>query len=228
VDTWPDTIEALAALQQELSLLRPEPWTPSAGRAPVIGGCIVCFPRGDGGHGNAGDAGWAAAVLWRDGELLATSLARGAGGAEYAAGYLALREGPLLAAAVRGLPARPDVLLANGTGADHPRGFGMATHLGWALELPTVGVTHRPLFATGGEPGPDRGAASPLILDGREVGVMLRTRAGARSLAVTAGWRTDVATAVEVVLMASRGIRTPEPFRHARQAAREFRNRSRV
>ncbi|MBV8941103.1 MAG: endonuclease V [Solirubrobacterales bacterium] len=41
-------------------------------------------------------------------------------------GTLALREGRLLEAAVRALPAMPDVLLVNATGRDHPRGAGLA------------------------------------------------------------------------------------------------------
>jgi hypothetical protein len=56
-------------------------------------------------------------------------------------------EGPLLEAAVRALPAQPDVLLVDATGRDHPRRGGLALHLGAALDLPTVGVTHRPPVA---------------------------------------------------------------------------------
>lgn len=62
---------------------------------------------------------------------------------------LALREGPLLEAAVRALDERPDVLLVNATGRDHPRRAGLAVQLGTLLELPTIGVSHRPLLATG-------------------------------------------------------------------------------
>jgi len=58
---------------------------------------------------------------------------------------LALREGPLLEAAVRALDERPDAA----TGRDHPRRAGLAVQLGTLLELPTIGVSHRPLLATG-------------------------------------------------------------------------------
>src|SRR5439155_270280 len=79
---------------------------------------------------------------------------RGFGGAPSAPGLLALREGSMLAAAVEALEARPDVLLVDATGRDHPRRAGLALHLGAVLDVPTIGVTHRPLRATGPEPGP--------------------------------------------------------------------------
>ena len=66
----------------------------------------------------------------------------------------------MLAAAVEALEVRPDVLLVDATGRDHPRGAGLAFHLGAMLDIPTVGVTHRTLWATGSEPGPRAGDTS--------------------------------------------------------------------
>ena len=40
---------------------------------------------------------------------------------------------------------RPDVLLVEGHGRAHPRGYGLASHIGLILGLPTVGVAKRPL-----------------------------------------------------------------------------------
>jgi deoxyribonuclease V len=148
---------------------------------------------------------------------------RGEAAVGYEPGLLALREGPLLEEAVRALPARPEVLIANATGADHPRGAGLALHLGAALELPSVGVTDHPLIAEGAEPGPLRGDASPLLANGRELARLVRTRAGARLLVVHSGWRTDLDTAVRVVVASTRRARTPEPLRRARREARAAR-----
>jgi deoxyribonuclease V len=111
----------------------------------------------------------------------------------------------------------------NATGRDHPRRGGLALHLGAVLGLPTVGVTHRTLLATGGWPPDERGASSPLVLEGERIGFWLRTRRGTRPLAVHAAWRTDADTAVAVVLAATRRARTPEPLRLARRAARRAR-----
>jgi deoxyribonuclease V len=115
------------------------------------------------------------------------------------------------------------VLMANASERDHPRGAGLALHLGAVLEVPSVGVTDRPLLAAGGEPGTARGATSAVMLAGREVARLLRTRAGARPVVVHPGWRTDLDCAVSVVLGSTRRARTPEPLRRARRAARRAR-----
>jgi deoxyribonuclease V len=212
---WPRTREELIEEQRRLAALRPHPRRFDLGAR--VGGCFVCFERGESGPGSAGDRAWAAAVLRRD-----SAVVRGAAGAAYEPGLLALREGPLLEASVRALREPPDVLVVDATGRDHPRRAGVAVHLGAILDLPTVGVTHRPLAAEGEWPPDERGARSPLLIDGELVGYWLRTRAGTRPLAVHAAWRTHPDTAAEVVLAACR-VRTPEPLRRARQLAREAR-----
>ncbi len=223
---WPSSESELVELQIELAARRPPPWRPNAGR-PLAAGCFLCFARGARGRGHAGEPGWAAAALMRGKRgLLATPVVRGEAGWPYAPGLLALREGPLLEAAVRELPEPPEVLIVNASGRDHPRGAGLALHLGAALDLPSLGITDRPLLAGGPAPGPERGATSPLLLEGREVARWLRTRRGARPVVVHAGWRTDLEAAVTVTARATRRARTPEPLRRARKAAREARGRS--
>jgi deoxyribonuclease V len=212
-------------LQDTLGRATPEPWHPPA-RELAIAGVIVCFQRKLTGMGTDSDPAWAAAAVICGGRCTGSSIVRGQGGAPYQAGLLAVREGPLVEAAVRALPSPSDVLLVNATGRDRPLNAGMALHLGWALSLPTVGVTHRPLFATGDEPGPVCGDRSPLSLNGHVVGARVRTREGARDVSVTPGWRTDVDTAVEVVLKSCMESRTPEPLRQARQLARTARSRT--
>jgi len=216
VSAWPSSPAKLSAAQRALASAMPPLWRPTVGAR--VGGCFVCFERGETGPGRAGDRGWAAAAV--DGDL---SVVGGAAGAPYDAGLLALREGPLLAAAVRALAVSPEVLLVNATGRDHPRRAGLALHLGSVLDLPTVGLTHRTLLAAGEWPPDEPGARAPLFLGGELVGYWLRTKRGRRPLAVHAAWRTDPETAADVVLAANGRARTPEPLRNARRAARTAR-----
>ena len=95
------------------------------------------------------------------------------------------------------------------------------------LGLPTVGVTTRPLVAQGAWPVDQRGATAPLRLDAEVVGYWVRTRPGARPVAVHAAWQTDAQAAVRVVLAATRRTRTPEPLRRARTLARTRRAHTR-
>lgn len=211
-------------MQRVLAATEPGPWWAPATR--VTGACYVCFARGVASAGAHGDRAWSAACVVHGRRVLAEADAIGEAGWPYVPGLLALREGPALEMAVRALAVMPDVLLVDATGRDHPRRAGLALQLGAVLELPTVGVTHRPLLARGAWPDDARGATAPLLLDGEPVGAWLRTRAGARPLAVHAAWRTDVETAVTVVSAATRGHRTPEPLRRARTLARTARARA--
>ncbi len=204
--------------QEALAAAAWTPWRP-LGRF-TVGACYSCFAQAEPGRGRPDDTGWAAAAV--DGEIAVTSAVSPEG---YEPGMLALREGPLLEAAVRALPTVPDVLLVDATGRDHPRRAGLALHLGAVLGLPSVGLTDRPLLARGDEPADERGAASPLEIDGERVGYLLRTRPGTRPICVHAGWRTMPESALEVVLAATARMRTPEPLRLARSAARAARTR---
>jgi deoxyribonuclease V len=180
----------------------------------------VCFPRGLAGPGDAGDRLWAAAVVLRGGRVVDQRVRAGVAGAPYTPGLLALRIGAALEQVMRALDTPPDVLLVDATGRDHPRRAGLALHLGAELGIPTVGVTHRPLLATGDWPADRPGATSPLWIDEDMVACWVRTRPGTRPLVVHPGWAVDLATAVEVVVASARRRRTPEPLRRARRAAR--------
>ena len=183
----------------------------------------MCFPRGLSGRGGAGDPAWAAAAVLRDGQLVDRLVVPGAAGAPYEPGLLALRLGRLMDEVTRGLSTRPDVLLLDATARDHPRGAGLALHLGAVLDLPTVGVTHRPLLAEGGWPEDRRGATTPLRIGETVVGCWMRTQPGVRPLVVHPGWRVDLDTAVGLVARTTTRRRTPEPLRRARQLARRAR-----
>jgi deoxyribonuclease V len=214
--TWPTTRTALEAWQEELAAAPTARFDMDGG---PVGGCFVCFPRGETGAGARGDPAWAAAAA--GGEV---AVVTGEAGAPYVPGLLALREGPLLEAAVRALPRPPAVLLVDATGRDHPRRAGLATALGAVLQIPTIGVTHRPLLAAGEWPDDRRGAAAPLTIGDETVGCWLRVRTGARPLAVHSAWRTDLDTAIAVVLESTARVRTPRPLRAARTAARRARS----
>jgi deoxyinosine 3'endonuclease (endonuclease V) len=136
---WPTNAEELVAVQDELARATAAPWpTPAAmGR---VAACFVCFELGRTGPGVAGDRGWAAACLAGVEGEPPMSIVRGLAETRYGPGLLALRDGPLLEAALRSLPAAPDLLVVNATGRDHPRRAGLALHLGARLGLVKSGV----------------------------------------------------------------------------------------
>lgn len=225
---WPASARALEEEQRRLAALAigADPWRPAAVVRVAVGGVFVALTTGEPHRkAAAGDAAWAAAVVMQGRRVLARAGLKGSTGAPYRPGYLALQHGALLEQVVRLLARLPDLLLVNATGRDHPRGAGLALHLGARLGVPTVGVTDRPLVASGEAPGSKRGSTAPLLLDDEVVGYWLRTRERAHPVAVHGAWRTDPETACRVVMYATRGVRTPEPLRRARAMARARRTR---
>jgi len=228
VEWGPADLAALEREQHRIASLTPSPWRPGSGPLHA-GGAFVAFARGQQGPGRAGDHAFVGAAATSDATEIARAVVEGSAPSPYRPGYLAAREGALLEAGLRSLLAlQPaiDVVLIDATGRDHPRRAGLALHLGALLDIPTIGVTHRPLLASGPEPAASAGSSTELVLNGELVGRWLRTQTGVKPVAVHAAWRTDASSAVEIVQRVTAGARTPEPLRLARMAAREARARS--
>ncbi len=221
--SWPRDAAELEALQRRLAAMAPPPFRAAA--APRVGACFVCFAEDADALAARAEPAWAAAATFEGGRRVAAHVVAGTTAAGYAPGLLALRAGLLLERAVAGLPVRPDVLLVDATGRDHPRRAGLALHLGAVLDLPTVGVTDRPLVAVDVGDAPELAAADPrpLAVGGEVVAYVVRTRGGARPLVAHAAWRTDPATALAVVRAIAGVARTPTPLREARRLARTAR-----
>ena len=138
----------------------------------------------------------------------------------YIPGLLAFREGPAVLAAWSSLKKKPDLLMFDGQGIAHPRGVGIASHMGLWLERPTIGVAKSRLYGRHTEVGPRRGDQADLLdKNGGVIGAVLRTREKTNPLYVSPGHLMDVTHAVEFVLACSMGYRLPEPTRWAHKVA---------
>ncbi len=133
----------------------------------------------------------------------------------YISGLLSFREAPAILAAVQKLPSRPDLLMCDGQGTAHPRGFGLGCHVGLWLDLPTIGVAKSRLIGDHDEPAPLRGSQTVLRFHGKTIGAVLRTRDNVKPLYISVGHKIELAQAVDWVLRAGGGYRLPEPTRRA-------------
>jgi len=166
--------------------------------------------------GYAGDRAQAAiAVLsYPDLTLQAAATASASLVFPYIPGLLAFRESPAILAAWKKLPFIPDLLFFDGQGIAHPRGFGLAAHLGLWLATPSIGVAKSRLYGRHAAVGPRFGEWSDLFDEQepqRRIGVVLCTREKSKPLYISPGHLIDLEHAVSFVLTCCRGQRLPEP-----------------
>ncbi|MGN6739084.1 deoxyribonuclease V [Dyella sp.] len=137
----------------------------------------------------------------------------------YIPGLLSFRELPAVLQALAQLPEVPELILVDGHGVAHPRGLGIAAHLGVVIDLPTIGVAKKILVGSHDAVGLKRGDRTPLMHRGRMIGTVLRSKDGIQPLIVSPGHRVSHATAVARVLACGRGYKLPEPTRLADRLA---------
>lgn len=134
----------------------------------------------------------------------------------YIPGFLSFRECPALLAAWEKLSQKPSLLLVDGQGVAHPRGLGVASHLGLSIDCPTIGVAKKRLV---GEYAPltEEAGATSMLMDksGQQIGTVLRSKTRCNPLFISTGHRISQQTALLRVQQCLKGYRLPEPIRWA-------------
>jgi deoxyribonuclease V len=207
---WDVTYREAAAIQDELRerlILRDDGL---ADPVRTVAGADISYDRGS-------DLFFAAVVLMKYPELTLLEAASVSARVlfPYIPGLLTFREGPPLVAAFAKLRCSPDVILFDGQGIAHPRGIGLASHLGLLLDLPAIGCAKTRLVGSHKMAGEKRGEWTTLNYRDRQVGAVLRTRERVKPLFVSQGHRIGLQRAVALVLSCCRGYRVPEPVRQA-------------
>lgn len=137
----------------------------------------------------------------------------------YIPGLLAFREAPAILAACEKLTSEPDLLIFDGQGLAHPRHFGIASHVGVILDVPSIGCAKSRLWGSHHEPSNEAGSYAHLY-DGEEIiGAVVRTRTGVNPVYVSIGHKIDLPTAIQFILSCCRRYRLPEPIRFAHRVA---------
>jgi deoxyribonuclease V len=213
--SWDISPKEAVALQQRLAgLVRVEP---IAGPVRTVAGADCAFAAGPWGPTWGGGEIIAAAVLC-DAETMAVlcrSETHRPCTFPYVPGLLSFREAPAIIEVVGKLSPRPDLLMCDGQGLAHPRGMGLACHVGLWVDMPVIGVAKSRLCGEHGDVPAHRGGRAELMLDGRVVGAVLRTRDNVRPLFISVGNRVTLDEAVAWTLRAGGGFRLPQPTRLA-------------
>ncbi|WP_299430425.1 endonuclease V [uncultured Meiothermus sp.] len=145
----------------------------------------------------------------------------------YVPGFLSFRESPLYLAALANLSRLPEVLLVDGQGVAHPRGLGIAAHLGVYLDVPAIGVAKTMLFGKPEGELPSAAGSAVRLMDGTvQIGWVYRSRNGVKPLFVSPGHRAGMEDSLALVRSLMGRTRLPEPLRLAHQKAAEARRQA--
>jgi deoxyribonuclease V len=201
----------------------------TTGESPLVAGVDQAF---------VDDRAVSAVVVLRDGEVVERVHAVEPTEIPYVPGLLSFREGGAVLSAFGALDSEPDLALVDGSGRIHFREAGLATHVGVALDLPTVGVAKN-LLCGSPRASLDRklpaGARVAIEADddvtagpGTVIGHAVQTRQFEGSerhvnpLFVSPGHRVSADTAADLVLACADGYKLPEPTRLADAYADEL------
>lgn len=128
--------------------------------------------------------------------------------------YEAYREMPALIEAYNLLEQEPDLLLVKGSGIAHPRGIGVASHLGLALNKSTIGISNKLSLGTvrGGK----------IIIGTNLVGFVIKTRKHSNPVYASPGHLVSLGTVLSVVQECIRyPHKLPEPLHLSHKLAKK-------
>lgn len=165
----------------------------------------------------------AAAVAYDavDGAIVETQIEQDELAAAYIPGGFALREVPPTLRVLERLKHPVDLIICDGQGVAHPRGFGLACHVGVSFDVPTIGCGKTRLFGEMiGELGATRGLHRSLMASQSTIGAEVRTQDNVKPLYVSVGHKITLNEAIDWTVRLAPRFRLTEPIRAADHACR--------
>ncbi|MFP4459285.1 MAG: endonuclease V [Candidatus Zixiibacteriota bacterium] len=223
IHDWNITFKKAAGIQRELARAVVTTGTPK--NVELIGGVDMAYDK-------ATDQAFASLVILEYPSLKVIEVICRAGiiSLPYVSGYLSFREAPLILDMLEHLDdlanvGEIDLLYIDGQGIAHPRGLGLASHIGLFLDIPVIGCAKSRLVGYFEEPGPEKGDYSKLWYKDKVVGNVLRTRDNTKPIFVSPGNRISIEQARIWTLNVSRKYKIPVPTRLADKEVAKFKKR---
>ncbi|HIQ03072.1 MAG TPA: endonuclease V [Desulfurococcales archaeon] len=139
--------------------------------------------------------------------------------------FLAFRELPFYITLCYEFKKRRDIVfLVDGHGLSHPRMFGIASHLGVVLDIPTIGVAKKKLAGTSRIVN----GVEYITINNLAVCMKLQHNKLHKPLYVSIGHGVSLKTAVEIVKNTLKSGHLPEPIRIADKISRDIIKRRRI
>lgn len=138
----------------------------------------------------------------------------------YVSGLFAFSAGPSILSIFerRGLP---DLAVFPGRGMAHPRGIGLATHMGILVDIPTIACSKTPLWRDYREPETNKGSYTFYFERKKKIGAVIRSKDNMKPIFVTPGHKVSAKSSAEFILKCCTRHRLPEPIRRAHILAKK-------
>ena len=134
---------------------------------------------------------------------------------EYMPGLLTFREGAPLMSLFKKVSQNLDLVLFHSHGQAHPRRFGLASHLGVLLDIPSIGISNKILVGRHAGLSNEKFSVEPIIDGSESVGMALRSRENKNPIFISIGHKVDLDSSVGLVKSLVRQYKAPEPIRLA-------------
>ena len=159
----------------------------------------------------------AAVLSFPDLELVETKIHIDSAKFPYIPGLFSFRELPPLLEAIKLLETEIDLFVCDGQGIAHPRGFGLASHLGVVLDKPSIGCGKSNLCGVYTPPNTQKGDYSDIIFNEKITGRALRTQDNINPIFISVGHKCTLKDATIIVDRLTPKYRLPETTRQADQ-----------
>jgi len=151
----------------------------------------------------------------------------------YKPGFLGFRECKIFAKVISQLPNKPDLIMCDGHGKIHPRRFGEAVHLGFALNISSIGIAKNPFIGYSDWQKIERikGKKAPIWANNPKTQVKKRLNEllgyavclndGSKPVFISEGYKITLDNALKICLNTGKGHRQPEPLYLADRLSRK-------
>ena len=141
----------------------------------------------------------------------------------YIPGLLSFREIPPLLELFKRIENKPDLILVDGQGIAHPRGIGLASHLGLLLDIPTIGIAKKILVGKTKESIKEK-VFIPLFYKNKIVGYCYQKKARQKPLIISPGYKVDFSSTKEIVkdIIERSLYKSPMPLYFAHKLSYKF------
>lgn len=141
----------------------------------------------------------------------------------YIPGFLGFREVPLMVKTLQKITIKPDLIICDGHGIIHPRKFGEATHIGYALNIPSIGIAKNPFVGKSDWKSLKRNKEekTPILVNDDVLGYAICLVDNQKPVFISIGYRIEIELAIKIALYLSNEHKQPEPLYLADKISRE-------